>query len=180
MTCWSHFNNCLVFPGIVSEQLLHLKFNFEELLILVSTLIRNEDAGKLKMHVSIFLSSEAHLSSAIKEFLQRLDSITTAVGVLNFMVRNDCVGYMNYESLKIFKRVIRSPRLDSAVQQYEQKLNALLKQFTFKTLVNLLEKHPELLPVTHIGLPKLKIHLKNPWSNKSVYSWRDFLLVRSI
>ena len=163
----------------------HLQKEFKKLLIVAYRVISAVDVGLFKLFVNYFFSSEKQTTPQIQEQLTELNTIPASLGVLNFLVRNNFIGYLNYKLLKEFQsmiHIVESEELDDVKFQYSKKLQKLktaiekndtnLDEFilsvNFNTIIEVFKEYPSLAPVSHIGLPEFKIHLKSPWKNKRV------------
>ena len=169
----------------------HLQEEFKKLLIFAYFVISDADVGLFKLCVNYFFSSEKKTTPQIQEQLTELDTIPTSLGVLNFLVRNNFIGYLNYKLLKEFQsmvHIVESEELDdvklqdskkvqklkTAIEKYDTKHDEFILSVNFNTIIEVFKEYPALAPVSHIGLPEFKIHLKSPWKNKRVYEWTEF------
>ena len=112
--------------------------------------------------------------------MYQLQSILTADAILNYLIASDFIGYLNYELLNVFQKVVKSDKLESEIRQYELQHDAFLKTTNFNTIVDVFKKHPELAPASPIGLPKFSIRLQAPWEGRNIYSWKEMLEKRFI
>ena len=165
----------------------HLKQEFKTLLIVAYHVNTAVDVGLFKLCVNYFFSSENQTTPHIQEQLTELDTIPTSLGVLNFLVRNNFIGYLNYKLLKEFQtmlakseelkkhvEIVGSKELKTDIEIYERKHDEFILSVNFNTIIEVFKEYPALAPVSHIGLPEFKIHLKSPWKNKRVYEWTEF------
>ena len=169
----------------------HLQEEFKKLLIFAYFVISDADVGLFKLCVNYFFSSEKKTTPQIQEQLTELDTIPTSLGFLNFLVRNNFIGYLNYKLLKEFQsmvHIVESEELDdvklrdskkvqklkTAIEKYDTKHDEFILSVNFNTIIEVFKEYPALAPVSHIGLPEFKIHLKSPWKNKRVYEWTEF------
>ena len=65
-------------------------------------------------------------------------------------------------------------KLKACIEKYDTKHDEFLLSVNFNTIIEVFKEYPALAPVSHIGLPEFKIHLKSPWKNKRVYEWTEF------
>ena len=65
-------------------------------------------------------------------------------------------------------------KLKAGIENYDTKHDEFLLSVNFNTIIEVFKEYPALAPVSHIGLPEFKIHLKSPWKNKRVYEWTEF------
>ena len=166
----------------------HLQKEFKKLLIVAYHVISAVDVGLFKLCVNYFFSSEKQTTPQILEQLTELDAIPTSLGVLNFVVRNNFIGYLNYKLLKEFQsmvymaeseelgniELVGSKKLKAGIEKHDTKHDEFMLSVNFNTIIEVFKEYPALAPVSHIGLPEFKIHLKSPWKNKRVYEWTEF------
>ena len=65
-------------------------------------------------------------------------------------------------------------KLKACIEKYDTKHDEFILSVNFNTIIEVFKEYPSLAPVSHIGLPEFKIHLKSPWKNKRVYEWTEF------
>ena len=169
----------------------HLQKEFKKLLIVAYRVISAVDVGLFKLCVNYFFSSEKQTTRQVQEQLTELDTIPTSLGVLNFLVRNNFIGYLNYKLLKEFQTMVYMAeseesddvelvgskslqKLKACIEKYDTKHDEFMLSVNFNTIIEVFKEYPALAPVSHIGLPEFKIHLKSPWKNKRVYEWTEF------
>ena len=148
------------------------------------------DVSLFKLCVNYFFSSEKQTTPQIREQLTELETIPTSLGVLNFLVRNNFIGYLNYKLLKEFESMVyiveseelgdievldskKLQKLKIAIEKYDTKHDEFILSSNFNTIIQVFKEYPTLAPASHIGLPEFKIYLKSPWKNKSVYEWTE-------
>ena len=132
------------------------------------------DVGDLKLRINLFLRSENTITPSVQEYLDQLQSLTTPDGVLNFLINRKFLGYLNYELIKVFPKIVKTNTVQSAIDKYEEKYKQFLLPNSFNTLVEVFQ-YPKFAPDSPIGLPEFEIHLERPWEEKSIYDWKDFL-----
>ena len=123
----------------------------------------------------MFLSSERQNTPAVQQHLRQLQLILTTDAILNYLIAANFIGYLNYELLNVFQKVVQSDVLESRIQQYELQHDTFLKNTKFSTIINIFREHPELAPASPIGLPKFAMRLEAPWEGRSIYSWKELL-----
>ena len=133
------------------------------------------DVGDLKLHINLFLRSENTITRPVQELLDRLQSLMTPDSVLNFLINRKFLGYLNYELIKVFPKIVKTNMMQSAIDKYEEKYKQFLSPNSFNTLVEVFQQYPKFAPDSPIGLPEFEIHLERPWEEKSIYDWRNFL-----
>ena len=139
--------------------------------------IKDVDVKILISRISCYFNRTKESELAIEEYLIKLESFEKPEGVLNFLVRYEFIGWMNYELIKVFQKVAKNEKLNDDINQYEQRHIHFL-QVKFKDIVQLFRRRPDLAPKFPVGLPKLQIWLDKPWENKSMYEWKEFLQKR--
>ena len=162
----------LVNPVSEAQTLLQ---EFLDLLDDVYDSLENVDACKLKLHINWFLSFDRRNKTAIQEHSDNLQLVPTSKGVLNFLISKHYLGYLNYELLKIFSRVMKSKAIDSKIQLYEKHHDRFLSEISFRGFIEVFTQHPDLAPSSPVGLPTLKIHLNSPWEDNNVYKWNELI-----
>ena len=148
---------------------------FLQLLDDVHDSLEDVDACKLKLRINWFLSFDRRNKTTIQEHSDKLQLVPTSKGVLNFLVSKSYLGYLNYELLKIFSHVMKSKAIDSKIQLYEKHHDRFLSKISFNGFIEVFTQHPDLTPLSPVGLPTLKIHLGSPWENNSVYKWNALI-----
>ena len=157
-----------------------LQDHFLELLETIYLSLGGADVGNLKLRINWFLHSEGKITPSVQEHLDQLQSVMTPDGVLNFLINRKFLGYLSYELIKVFPKIVKNDGdkvqlLNSTILEYEQKHDAFVSPNNFNTLVAMFKQCPELAPASPIGLPELKLHLESSWENRSVYDWKHFL-----
>ena len=163
-----------------------LRQQFEEVLEKIYESFNGVDVEILKIRINYFLQPE---KESVREHLDKLQLITSRSAVLNFLINRRFLGYLNYELIKVFEN---NDEVNSAIEEYEQKHKALFSAITFSTLVELFRQYPKLAPVSPVGLPEFKIHLEDPWEDKTIYDlkevfeenmiskWPSYLIIKKI
>ena len=152
-----------------------LKAEFEGLLVSVYDVLNGVDTGILKLRLNWFVSSEKQNTPAVQEHLDKLESVLTPQGVLNYLINKNFIGYLNYELLKVFQKVVQSDELQFKITKYEKLHDEFLGLANFNTIIDTFKQHPELAPASPIGLPKFTIRLEAPWKCRNVYSWKELV-----
>ena len=148
-----------------------LKQQFEELLHFILESIGGVDLDELKSEIAMFFQSEPITSPEIRDISDMLQSITTPQSVLNFLIIGKYVGYLNFELIKVFQKVLKSDQLEKKIKEYEKSHIGFLNLCGFNAILNAFKRCPSLAPASIIGLPKFKVRLQRPWLGKSVYTW---------
>ena len=133
------------------------------------------DTSKLKLRLNWFVSSEKQNTPPVQEHLDKLESVLTPQGVLNYLINKNFIGYLNYELLKVFQKVVQSDELQFKITKYEKLHDEFLRLANFNTIIDVFKQHPELAPASPIGLPKFKIRLDAPWNSRNIYSWKELV-----
>ena len=154
-----------------------LQKRFERVLIATTMAIKGVPVNILRVRISWFLNHERQNSEAIEDHLIKLELLTTAEGVLNYLIRNEFIGYLNYELIRIFQEEANSEELNHVIADYE-KCHIDFLQVNFNDIIHVFRKYPDLAPKYPVGLPKLKVHLESPWEGRSVFEWNEFLQKR--
>ena len=152
-----------------------LKEEFEGLLLSVYDILNGVDTGILKLRLNWFVSSEKQNTPPVQEHLDKLESVLTPQGVLNYLINKNFIGYLNYELLKVFQKVVQSDELQFKITKYEELHDEFLRLANFNTIIDTFKQHPELAPASPIGLPKFTIRLEAPWNCRNIYSWKELV-----
>ena len=165
----------------------HLKEEFLKLLTVVYYVVSAADVGLFKLCINWFLNSARLTTPQVQQHLEELDTIPTSLGILNFLVRNNFLGYLNYKLLKEFQPMLAmseelkkhddsvgSEELKKNIEKYDRKHDEFIHSVSFNCIIDVFKEYPDLAPASHIGLPEFKIHLRDPWKDKYVYEWTEF------
>ena len=150
---------------------------FDDIIVSTTKAIEHVDVKNLRARISCFFNRKKESELATEDYLIKLESVGNPEGVLNFLVRNEFIGWLNYELIKVFQRVAKNEKLNDDINQYEQRYIHFL-QVKFKDVIQLFRRRPDLAPKFPVGLPKLQIYLDKPWEDKSMYEWKEFLQKR--
>ena len=149
-----------------------LKQQFEELLHFILESMGGVDLNVLKLQIAMFFQSETISTPEIRDISDTLQSMTTPQSVLNFLIIGRYVGYLNFEFIKAFQKVLKRDQLEKKIEEYEKNHIAFLKLFSFNDILNAFKKRSSLAPASVvIGLPKFKVRLQKPWLGRSVFDW---------
>ena len=121
----------------------------------------------------MFLNCEVVSEPEILNISNTLQSIITPQNLLSFLIINKYVGYLNFELIKVFQKVLKSVQLGKEIEEYEKNYIAFLKLFDFNAILDAFKQHPSLAPGSIIGLPKFKFRLQRPWLGRCVFTWAE-------
>ena len=152
-----------------------MKEEFEELLVVILDAVREVDLDNLKLRISWFFNAEGRITTDVQAILDQLQSLTKPQDVLNFLITRNFIGYLNYELTKAFQKAVKSDQLKTKIEKYEEKHDVFLHQFSFNTIIEAFRQHPDLAPVSIVGLPRFSVRLEKPWEGRSVYKWKEVL-----
>ena len=110
---------------------------------------------------------------SVRKHLHKLNSISTSQELLNYLIMHDFIGYLNYELLRVFEKVLGSKEIEAKLSYYHKSYSSYLK-FSFITIIKTFKERPDLAPASPIGLPDFQIHLQSQWHERSVYHWKQF------
>ena len=150
-----------------------------KLLTVAYYVVSGADVGLFKLCVNWFFNSERQTTPHIQQQLKEVDTIPTSLGILNFLVRNNFIGYLNYKLLKEFQKMVGNKELKEHIDKYETKHDEFLLSVNFNTIIEVFNLYPTLAPASHIGLPEFEIHLEAPWNDKRIFEWTEFFEMRS-
>ena len=133
------------------------------------------DTGILKLHLNWFVSSEKQNTPPVQEHLDKLESVLTPQSILNYLINKNFIGYLNYELLKVFQKVVQSDELQFKITKYEEHHDEFLRLANFNTIIDVFKQHPKLAPASPIGLPEFTIRLEASWNHRNIYSWKELV-----
>ena len=133
------------------------------------------DTGILKLHLNWFVSAEKQNTPPVQEHLDKLESLLTPQSILNYLINKNFIGYLNYELLKVFQKVVQSDELQFKITKYEEHHDEFLRLANFNIIIDVFKQHPKLAPASPIGLPEFKIRLDTPWNDRNIYSWNELV-----
>ena len=148
---------------------------FECLLSTITKSLEGVDLQNLKLRIHWYLALQRANTSEVKEHLDRLESVETPQGVLFFLINRNFIGYLNYELIKEFHKVMKRKDVEAAIEAYERNHYDFLHHFSLSAITEAFKECPKLAPVSSIGLPKFTIRLETPWEGRSAYKWRELL-----
>ena len=93
-----------------------LKQQFEELYFILQSM-GGVDLNVLKLEIAMFFQSETISSPEIQDISHMLQSMTTLQSVLNFLIIGKYVGYLNFELIKAFQKVLKSDQLEKKIEE---------------------------------------------------------------
>ena len=133
------------------------------------------DTSELKLRLNWFVSSEKQNTPPVQEHLDKLESLLTPQSILNYLINKNFIGYLNYELLKVFQKVVQSDKLQFKITKYEAHHDKFIRLANFNTIIDVFKQHPELAPASPIGLPKFTVQLEAPWNHRNIYSWKELV-----
>ena len=157
----------------------NLRDEFLKLLTVAYDVVCTIDASFLMLSVyTFFQHSNKQTTPLIKQQLKEMNAMPTAPVVLNCLVGNNFIGYLNYRLLKEFQKMVGSKKLKEQIDKYETMHDEFLLSVNFNTIIEVFNERDDLAPASHIGLPEFEIHLQAPWNGKYVYKWKEFFELR--
>ena len=153
----------------------NLKQDFEELLVAILDAVGRVDLDHLKLRISWFFNAEGFITADVQAILDQLQSLASPRDVLNFLITRNFIGFLNYELVKVFQKVVNSEHLKARIEEYEKKHDAFLRHFSFNAIIEAFRQRPNLAPVSVVGLPQFSVRLETPWEGRSVYEWKEVL-----
>ena len=139
----------------------------------------NDKLDILKLCLNLFFRSEGLTTPQYQQLLKELNALPTSLDVFACLIGQNFVCYLNYKVLKEIQKMVENEQLKTDIELYEKKHDAFLQSFSFNTIIEMINKHPKLAPVSHIGLPEFEIHLEEPWNDRYIYEWTEFFELRS-
>ena len=150
-----------------------MKQEFEELLVAILDAVRGVDVDNLKLRIAWFFNAKGFITADVQAMIDQLHSLTSPQNVLCLLITRNFIGYLNYELTKAFQKAVKSEQLKARIEEYEDKYDAFLHQFSFNAIIEAFRQHPNLAPVSVVGLPRFSVRLETPWEGKSVYEWKN-------
>lgn len=129
---------------------------------------------ELKVRITwYFVGEEKSLDNS--KISETVDIKKTAVDVLNYLIRENVIGYLNYQLLKEFQEASGNKELEKKINNYEECYKKFLKLTNLRTLAKVFKDNPEIAPASFIGLPKFTVDLDTEWEGKRAYQWIELL-----
>ena len=152
-----------------------LRKEFDDLLCFLLKEIKLIDVCELRFKISkYFKNEEGKISKLIEGHLSKIEEYEKPNAVLNYFVRHDFIGYINYSLIKVFQEVTKSRLLDKRIKEYEKDYQCFL-ELTLSDVHNIFQKCPDLRPEYPAGMPKFTITLQSEWDEESMLNLREFL-----
>ena len=105
------------------------------------------------------------------KYSAKLAEIKHMDGFFTFLIDHHFIGYLNYELLKRMSQLADDSNVKKQFELYEQECTALFKTATFKSFLEMFEQHPDLKPLTPIGLPSIAFELNESWLLERFCTW---------
>ena len=151
-----------------------LKEEFACLITEVSRSLSRIDVDLLRRRIYLYRNSEGQIEDRVLPYLrEQMPLMKTPQDILDFLIVNKFIGYLNYGMLNAFLKLIGSTVLDEKMQHYEVSFTNHL-HFNFSTITKAYKERPDLAPASPTGLPTFIMNLESQWEEKSVYSWRAY------
>ena len=154
-----------------------LKKKFRQLLIIVKKSLTNVDISDVKLIISqTLVDNSCGVSDTIQPYLIRLKKIGKIEEILEFLIENHFIGYLNYDLLKEISNLTNDENVSKAFKSYETEYFCnLLKSSKFSLLMQVFCEYPDLSPTTAIGLPEIMFQLEDSWKNESIETWQRYV-----
>ena len=153
-----------------------LKQYFNELFVFTAKEARHIDPDDLRARIFTLVNCEDKAEKGVmNDHFAEIHKISTSPGILNYLLHNSLVGYLNYGLLKAFKLEAKSKMLNSWINGYEKNYRFFLQSFSWSEICKALRKVPWSCPV---GLPDFSVHLENILSagKSTAYQWKELLV----
>ena len=140
----------------------NLKNEFKKLLKVAYHVVSAADVGLFTLCVNWFFNSERQTTPQIQQHLTELDKMPTSLGILNYLVRNNFIGYLNYNLLKEFKGLVtESTDWSQNIDLYERKHDEFIHSVSFNTLIEVFQQYPNLALFRILVFLSLRFIFKN-------------------
>ena len=156
-----------------------LQSKFESLLsaivVALSAAFPPVNLDLLKMRVSWHLSLTRQNTPPIREFLRNLQEMASSPqAVLNFLVSENLVGYLNFKLIHVFNRDnFLSTKLTIDLEKYDEMHFQFYNNFTIGAIIKAFRREPILAPVSAVDLPTFKVVLQEEWKGRRLYDWKE-------
>ena len=127
----------------------------------------------LRRLLYLYKTTEGNENNVLPCLREQLSLMTTPNEILDFLIDNKYIGYLNYDLLHEFLKLIRSKVLEEKMEHYETSFSTHL-HFNFSTIAKIYKERPDLAPTSPTGLPKFIMVLQPQWEKENVFSWKRF------
>ena len=155
-----------------------LKKEFCKLSVDVQRSVENVDLDEVKLIINLALVNNIRHHVSTDRYLKTLDKIDSVKKIFIFLIKNHFVGYLNYGLLKEISELVENTEVKEKFDHYESEYKHLLSASTFNILMQLFNNYPDLSPTTAVGLPEITFRLDNPWPERSMLTWQEYLKTR--
>ncbi|XP_003384716.1 PREDICTED: ankyrin-1-like [Amphimedon queenslandica] len=161
--------------SVIVDKLNSLQSDFRMLLMSSWDALDGMRINNFKMIVKDILQASLLNSQPYKE---SIDASSCVNDILNFLKDRHFIGYFNYGMLEELIRVFvkdKKHEIHAELESYKLEHTEFLKSTKFSDLFLVFENHPNLRPLTPVGLPKIILKLVNPSSQKTVGGWFQYM-----
>ena len=160
---------------LVHSRARNLVEEFDEFTLLIQAKIANVDTSVLITRLALYISREEE-DKSISELFVQLNAMSTPKEVLIHLIVKKCIGYLNYDLLKVFHKTVgKDDEVESKFAEYETSVKRFLRGTKLCTIANLFQQYPEFAPHSLVGLPKFTVTLNTEWEGKSIFQWKELL-----
>ena len=166
---------------IVAGSVKALKNQFTSLIRKFRRSARNSniDINDLTSVIKTQLVAHGHTSSGIHEkHIKKINSLQSTDEYFDYLEGSGFLGYLNYDLLGQISEVIDDNALVRSLKRYQSSYKRLLKNPSIQELMQVFIHDPSLHPTSIIGLPEIVFDLDNPWPERSMITWDEYLHTR--
>ena len=156
-----------------------LNEKFGDLVMKMSKLLQTIDDAEvragLRARLNYYFVSKKEMTPEINNYLHEIEQIENASGILNLFIRENIIGYLNYQLLYEFQKVTEDDGMKKSIDEYAGAVESFLTNTTLETLAKVF-KHELMPPVSCLyGLPRFKVCLDKTWKGEIEYQWKELL-----
>ena len=151
-----------------------LKRYFEDLMAFVIKEASHFHVDSFRFRINSFVKSESQqINETLEVHLAEIEKFPGCPPIINYLVRKDLIGYINYGLLEVFQLEAEDGMLVKWVDEYKKDFMCFVRSFNLKDLCSFVMK--DLHIAYPIGLPHFKVHLESEWNGKTAYEWDELL-----
>ena len=151
---------------------------FGDLLVEISKLLGDVDVEILMLRLSWYFPSYTRNTQEFDGTLANIDKMDDPKKILNSLLRDKFLGYLNYQLLFEFKNAATEQSkkmMKNKIGKYQCHLESFLRLTDLATLDKVFNNNFHIRPASFTGLPKFTVCLDKSWEGKSAYQWNRLL-----
>ena len=136
----------------------------------------NIDINDLTSVIKTQLVAHGHTSPDVHEkYIKKINSLQSTDEYFDYLEESGYLGYLNYDLLEQISEIIDDDALVRSLKRYQSSYKRLLKNPSIQELMQVFIHDPSLRPTSIIGLPEIVFDLDNPWPERSIPTWDEYL-----